>query len=448
MKALLFERSLPKFAAARLASEWRPGRGARVGPLRLADVDEPVPPAPGWHRVRPRLAGICGSDLATIDGRASRYFEPLVSFPFVPGHEVVGDLDDGTRVVLEPVLRCAARGIDPPCPACAEGQTNRCRNLAFGHLKPGLQTGFCSRTGGGWGAALVAHDSQLHPVPDAFSDQAAVMVEPAACALHGALIGRAGVAAGHDTAVVIGAGTLGLCTVAALRRLRHDIDAVVVVAKYPEQRRLATELGDCTVAGPDELRRAVRRRTGSLVLDSGQLTGGASLVFDCVGSAESLASALSVVQPGGTVVLLGMPGRVSVDLTGLWQREITVTGAYAYGTEFVPDPESGPARRTFDLSFELVADAGLERLVSALYPLSRYREAIEHAAGAGRLGATKVAFDLRSARMIRTTRTTRSPGTPRSTGTEGTAGTPRSTGTDGTDATAGTAGTPSKEIDA
>jgi len=401
VKALLFERSIPKFAAARVASSWRSGSGARVGPLRLADVDEPRLPTPGWQRVHPRLSGICGSDLATIDGRSSRYFEPLVSFPFIPGHEVVGQLDDGTRVVLEPVLRCAARGIDPPCPACAEGETNRCRNLAFGHLKPGLQTGYCAHTGGGWGATLVAHESQLHSVPEAFSDEAAVMVEPAACALHGALCGTGPGSDGHDTAVVIGAGTLGLCTVAAIRRLRPDIDNLVVVAKHPEQRRWAEELGECTVVPVGELARAVRRRTGSLVLDSGQLTGGASVVFDCVGSSRSLASALEVVEPGGTIVMLGMPGEVKVDLTGLWQREVSITGAYAYGTEQVPADGSTTPRRTFDLSFELVADAGLERLVSALYPLNRYREAIEHAADAGRRGATKVAFDLRSNRKIR-----------------------------------------------
>jgi threonine dehydrogenase-like Zn-dependent dehydrogenase len=404
VKALLFERSLPRFAAARLASELRSGSGARVGPLRLADVEEPDLPGPGWHRLQPHLSGICGSDLATIDGRSSRYFEPLVSFPFIPGHEVVGVLEDGSRVVLEPVLRCAARGIEPPCPACAEGQTNRCRNVAFGHLKPGLQTGFCSHTGGGWGATLVAHESQLHPVPDAFSDKAAVMVEPTACAVHGALMG-ATPGGGHDTAVVIGAGTLGLCTAAALGRLRPDIDNLVVVAKHPEQRRLATELADCTVVAPGELGRAVRRRTGSLVLDSGQLTGGASLVFDCVGTSQSLASALSVIEPGGTVVMLGMPGEVKVDLTGLWMREVSITGAYAYGTERPPDDPSATPRRTFDLSFELVADAGLERLVSALYPLNRYREAIEHAADAGRRGATKVAFDLRTTRKFRSKET-------------------------------------------
>ena len=405
MKALLFERNLPKFAAARVVSEWRSGSGARVGPLRLAEVDEPELPGAGWHRIRPRLSGICGSDLSTIDGRSSRYFEPLVSFPFVPGHEVVGERDDGTRVVLEPVLRCAARGIEPPCPACAAGDTNRCRNLAFGHLKPGLQTGFCSGTGGGWGTTLVAHESQLHLVPDAFSDQAAVMVEPAACAVHGALLGPGG--PGRNTAVVIGAGTLGLCTVAALSRLRPDLETILVVAKHPEQRRLARQVADCTVVEPDELARAVRRHTGSLVLDSGQLTGGAGLVYDCVGTSQSLASALSVVEPGGTIVMLGMPGEVKVDLTGLWMREVSITGAYAYATETVPGPgtDATTPRRTFDLAFELVADAGLERLVSALYPLNRYREAISHAADAGRRGATKVAFDLRATRKFRTKET-------------------------------------------
>jgi threonine dehydrogenase-like Zn-dependent dehydrogenase len=142
------------------------------------------------------------------------------------------------------------------------------------------------------------------------------------------------------------------------------------------------------VVDPGELRRAVRRRTGSLRLDSGQLTGGASTVFDCVGSSASLSDGLAVVEPGGTVVLLGMPGEVKVDLTGLWQREVSITGAYAYATE-------ADGRRTFDLAFELVNDAGLDRLVSATYPLERYREAIEHAANAGRRGAVKVAFDLR-----------------------------------------------------
>lgn len=386
MKALLFERSLPRLAAARVAGTIAAGLGSRFGALRLVDVNEPELPGPGWERVRPRLAGICGSDLATVDGHASRWFEPIVSFPFIPGHEVVGERDDGTRVVIEPVLGCAARGIAPPCHGCGSGDVGRCVNIAFGHLRPGLQTGYCSDTGGGWGASLVAHRSQLHPVPDALSDEAAVMVEPAACAIHGAL--AAGDVSGALVAV-LGAGTLGLCTVAALHRFALP-GQLIIGAKYPEQHKLASALGASTVVAPGEVRRAVRRATRSLVIDD-RLTGGADVVIDCVGTDASLAEALAVVRPRGRVVLVGMPGHVSVDLTPLWQREIQLAGAYAYGAE----PSAG--RRTFDLAMELVHDAGLHRLVSAHYPLDRYVDAISHAAAAGSRGAVKVTFDLRRA---------------------------------------------------
>lgn len=376
MKALVFERSLPKYAAALVAGRLRSGSGAKVGPLRLADVDEPALPGPEWHRVRPRLAGICGSDLATVDGKSSRYFESIVSFPFVPGHEIVGELDDGTRVVVEPVLACAARRVEPPCDMCAAGRTNLCERTAFGHVEPGLQTGYCSDTGGGWSTGLVAHASQLHVVPNDMSDEAAVMVEPAACAIQAVR------SIGDGTIAVIGAGTLGLCVIAALRADRSA--QVIAAAKHPEQRRLAAELG-AEVVEPDALKRAVRTRTRSLQAGS-QLTGGADTVVDCVGNDASLSHALEIVAPGGTVVLLGMPGRVTVDLTPLWHREISLKGTYAYEHSAFPD------------AFALVHEARLERLVSALYPLDRYREAIDHAAHAGARGAVKIAFDLRKER--------------------------------------------------
>src|SRR5580704_18983439 len=135
MNSLLFERSLPRFAAARLVSSLGSGRGAGVSPLRLVDLEAPELPGDGWHRVQPLLSGICGSDLTTLDGRSSRYFEALVSFPFVPGHEIVGRLQTDAvsatgeplaaeqRVVIEPVLSCRARHIAPLCPACTAGRT-------------------------------------------------------------------------------------------------------------------------------------------------------------------------------------------------------------------------------------------------------------------------------------------------------------------------------------
>jgi threonine dehydrogenase-like Zn-dependent dehydrogenase len=382
MKALLFERSVPRFAAARVASIVAPGRGSRVGPLRLANLDEPALPGPGWHRVRPRLSGICGSDLATVDGRTSRYFEPIVSFPFVPGHEVVGELDDGSRVVVEPLLACAARGIDPPCDQCAAGQTNLCERTAFGQLEPGLQSGSCTDTGGGWSEAMVAHESQVHPVPQGMDDADALLVEPAACALQTAMD-----VPDHHV-VVIGAGTLGLCTLAALCHLGRRA-VLIAAAKHPEQRKLARALGAGTVVEPDDLARAVRRAVPHSLMAGEQLTCGAEVVIDCVGSEASIAQALKVVAPGGRVVLLGMPGRVSLDLASLWHREVSLQGTYAYTHD------------TFRQAFDLVRSAELGRLLSALYPLDRYREAIDHAAHAGRRGAVKVAFDVRKERPER-----------------------------------------------
>ena len=402
MKALVFEHNLPRFAAAMVAGKTRPGSGAKVGPLRLKDVDAPALPGPDWVHVAPRLAGICGSDLATVDGSSSRYFEPIVSFPFTLGHEVVGDLidpdngitaaDGNHRVVIEPVLGCVTRNISPVCAPCAVGDLGRCTNIAFGDLKPGLQSGFCCDTGGGWSTLMVAHRSQLHAVPDDLSDEAAVMVEPTACAVHAArsiddVVGPDD----HGPFVVLGAGTLGLLVIAALRDHRPDA-TIVAVAKHATQRKLARELGADTLVDPGEIRRGVRRMTGAMALGDGdivRLAGGAPVVFDCVGSAASIQDSLAVTRPGGRIVLVGMPGTVELDLTGLWHKEVALVGAYAYGTE------TG-GRRTFDLALDLVRAAKLERLVTTTYPLARFEDAIVHASTAGGRGAVKIAFDLRN----------------------------------------------------
>jgi threonine dehydrogenase-like Zn-dependent dehydrogenase len=378
VKALVFSRKPARYAAAMVAGSLRAGRGARYGPLALRDVDPPELPGPDWLVLRPRLSGICGSDLATVDGHSSRYFEPIVSFPFTPGHEVVGDLADGRRAVVVPVLTCATRGISPPCEQCAAGQVNLCERVAFGHLEPGLQCGFCESTGGGWSQQMVVHPTQVVEVPEALTDEQAVMVEPLACAVHAARQVDAGRVA------VIGAGTLGLLTVAALRRLSPATE-IMATAKHHDQRRWAKELGADVVVEPGELARAVRSTTGSLVVGD-QLTGGVAAVVDCVGREATLTQALRVVAPGGTVHAVGMPARTTLDLTGLWHRETNLRGCYAY------------RREDFATALDLVPELDLGRLVTATYPLSRYEDAIDHAAHAGARGAVKVAFDLRGER--------------------------------------------------
>jgi hypothetical protein len=91
--ALEYFRSAPRFIGARTVGAKAPGLIAGpLAPLRLAQIKDPVAPKgrEGWARVKPLLAGICGSDISTLAGRSSFYFSPLVSTPFVPGHEVVG----------------------------------------------------------------------------------------------------------------------------------------------------------------------------------------------------------------------------------------------------------------------------------------------------------------------------------------------------------------------
>ena len=361
--------------------------------LHLGDVAEPELPAANWVRVRSTLSGICGSDLAAIGGHASLYLDPLTSYPFVPGHEVVGTLDDGSRVVIEPALGCLVRGIDPLCPRCAEGRPGLCYNVTEGPIEVGLQTGYCADTGGGWGELLVAHPSQLHAVPDTLSDEAAVLIEPFACCVHAALRGAAGKA---DTVVVLGAGTIGLLTVAAIK-LFTPPRRLIAVAKHPTQRDLARKWAADQVITPSEVFQRIRFATGARRLDGmnrSLLLGGADITFECVGRADSLNDAVRFTREGGTVVAVGMPGEEKVDWAPIWQRELTVMGAYAYGAE----PKK-KGKRTFQLALEAAPELHLETLTGPLFGLGEYKDAIAYAMSAGKLGAVKVAFDLRGLKI-------------------------------------------------
>tara|TARA_B100002052_G_scaffold44394_1_gene37101 strand:- start:1788 stop:2963 length:1176 start_codon:yes stop_codon:yes gene_type:complete len=387
VKALVFERKELKYAAATIGSRVSPGIGSQVGPLRLKDIDPPKITGDGWVRVFPLLSGICGSDLATVDGKSSRYFEPLVSFPFVPGHEVVGELEDGTRVALEPVLGPESRGEGPAFEGASPGDGDDYGYLLSGPIGDGIQIGYCAGTGGGWSTELIAHKSQIHEVPEDISDEGAVILEPAAGGVHTAL--KAQIQPG-DVVAVQGSGTMGLCSIAAIRKFT-DAGTVIASAKYPLQRSLAEEFGADIVVEPSELKRAVRQVTGCRMIGK-SLSGGSNVTIDAVGSASSIETSLEITRPRGRLVMLGMPGVTKVDLTPLWHREIEMVGSYTYGTETLPD---GSVTNSYALAFELVREMQLDKLVTDLYPLDRYKQAIRHAAEAGSLGAIKVAFDLR-----------------------------------------------------
>ena len=390
--ALQYVRSIPAYAIVKVAGGRPDVATSALSMLKLGDVDEPELPTREWVRVMPTLSGICGSDLAAIGGHASLYLDPLTSYPFVPGHEVVGTLEDGSRVVIEPALGCKARGIEPPCPRCAEGRPGLCYNVTEGPIEVGLQTGYCADTGGGWGEVLVAHPSQLHQVPDALSDEAAVLIEPFACCVHAALRGGA---SKEDIVVVSGAGTIGLLTIAAVK-LFTPPRRLIAIAKHPTQRDLAKKLGADQVISPSEVFQRIRFATGAKRLDGmnrSLLLGGADVTFECVGRADALNDAVRFTREGGTVVAVGMPGEEKVDWAPIWQRELTVMGAYAYGAE----PKK-KGKRTFQLALEAAPELHLETLTGPTFGLGEYRDAIAYAMSAGKLGAVKVAFDLRGLR--------------------------------------------------
>ncbi len=387
MRQLQLQRSLPRYLALRAASGLLPSAATvAMAPLRLGDAPAPALPGPGWARVRPRLSGICGSDLATVTGQSSIYLSPLVSWPFTPGHEVVGDLLDelpglpvGTRVVLDPVLSCRARGL-PECASCSGEQTNRCARVTLGHLSPGLQTGYCRDTGGGWSAGLVAHASQLLAVPDDLPDARAVLNEPLACAVH---VARRAFVEQDASVLVVGAGTVGLLVLHALRALT-PAGRITVVAKHPRQAEIARALGADEVVLPKAALSAVRRSTGAVRLKPERgddlLLGGVDVAVECTGSSGALGQALRSTRAGGRVVLAGMPP--PADLTPAWFRELEVVGSYA------------ATRADHETALGLLADPRLDALRTSWHPLSRYAEALDEAGDAGRLGLAKVGFDL------------------------------------------------------
>src|SRR5918999_4658628 len=327
MLALRYIKSVPRYLLMRAGAKRIKGlETSRLSPLQLEEIPEPKLPTPEWVRVRPLLSGICGSDLGTLSSENSPYFSPITSPPFVLGHEVVGvvaedngDLRAGERVVLEPALGCAPRGIDPPCPYCASGRHNLCLNVAKGTLAPGIQTGFCRDTGGGWSeGTLVAHPSQLHRVPEDVSDEAAVAIEPLACAVHAALKSNP---REDETALVIGAGSVGLFVVAALRQLTRA-GRIICVAKHERQRKEALRLGADEVVHPKEMYSRLPGMLGTEAMEpelgKPVVMGGADKNFECVGSSATMEDALRLTKPGGEVSLVGMPGHKStLDLTAL-----------------------------------------------------------------------------------------------------------------------------------
>ena len=392
--AIQYIKSAPRYLAVRLlGSRWPRVATSPVACIRLGRIEQPSLPGGEWVRVRPILGGVCGSDLATITGKGSVYFSPLTSCPFVLGHEVVGEIaeaggqagtpKEGDRVVLEPPLTCEIRGIARKCEPCQAGNKSLCVNFDEGDISPGIQTGYCRDTGGGWSDNFVAHYKQLHPAPDQLSNEQAVIAEPLSCALQAV---RKAPLADDCTVLILGCGSMGVLTLAAIRGLGSAC-RIVVVAKHPHQREAADRLGADVVVQAEEpypkLAQTLNARLYKPELGRPTAAGGADICFDCVGSGRTIDDALRFTRGGGSVILVGMPGIPrNIDWTAIWHKELVVKGSYT----------SEPA--TFRRALELLvaqrdSSAGI---AGAKFPLKDYRAAPQCALNTGQSKVIKAVF--------------------------------------------------------
>jgi L-iditol 2-dehydrogenase len=377
-------------------------------PVSLVDLPDPELPGGSWARVAVTTGGICGSDLHLFSHNTgpSPTLVSMGSFPFVMGHEIAGRVVDagpdcpyptGSRVAVDPCIPCLARGIDPPCANCARGWTSSCLSLDSRIVSSGRTLGFTADLGGGWAEQVLAHPSMLHPVPDGVPDRLACLHEPVSIACHGLL--RAPPTDG-DPVLVVGAGIIGLATVAALKGLFPG-SPVTVLARHPHQAEAAEACGADHVVRTDPGNahyEALADLVGARVVGRKahvMLMGGFPYVVEAVGSPQSVTEALRLVAHRGTVLLLGAAGVSEVDLTPVWYKEAALVGSIDHTVDAgsAPGLAGGPGRHSVDRALDILA-AGLlpDTVVTHEFPLDEFRGAIETAIDRDRSHAIKVVF--------------------------------------------------------
>jgi threonine dehydrogenase-like Zn-dependent dehydrogenase len=292
--------------------------------LRIRDdADRPVPPA-GETLVRVRLAGICNTDIELTRG----YYP----FTGVPGHEFVGELEDGRRVVGE---------INASC-----GRCEPCRNERRTHCDRRSVLGIIGRNGA-FAEYLTLPAENLYDVPDHIPDEEAVFTEPVAAALQ---IGEQVRIGPHDRVLVAGDGKLGQLIARTLSLTGCKLS---VVGRHESKLAKLRERGIETIGD-------VPPRSFDVAVE-------------CTGSAEGFELARKSLRARGTLVMKSTyAGQLTINASELVVDEITLIGS-----------RCGP----FDRALEVLPRLGVRDLVDAVYPL---RDAIAAFAHAQRPGALKV----------------------------------------------------------
>jgi L-iditol 2-dehydrogenase len=300
---------------------------------------------PGEVLVRVDACGVCGTDVHIVEG-TSRSTPPVVL-----GHEYAGVVEDaasnesramvGRRVAVDPNISCGT------CAFCRKGLVHLCENLrALGVDIDGGMAEYC-----------IAPAGQLYPVPEGMSREASAFIEPVSCAIHG--IDRANVKEG-DTVIIVGAGTIGLLML-QLARIA-GAGRTIVLEPLGDKRRIASQLGADVLIDPLE------GDPASAVHDAAP--GGADVVIECVGKAETIRLAVDLARRGGTVEFFGVsPAGESIPIepNRVYFRELTIIGSYI-------NP------RTFDRSIGLLASGKvrIDPFRIDTFPLDGVHEALRY----------------------------------------------------------------------
>jgi len=407
MKALQFQYNMSRFTFTKLLGKITPRAYVGAGsPLSFIDIPEPSLPADDWLVVRTQLCGICGSDTKQIflDADFDNPLATLISFPNVLGHEMVGTVEKtgagvkklnvGQRVALNPWLTCEPRGIQPPCSACQQGLYPFCEHFTDGRIAPALHIGNCRGVNGGFAPRLAAHESQLFPIPDEVSFDQAVLSDPFSVSLHAIL--KAPPADG-ELALVYGCGTLGILSIAILSTL-YPKAKIVAVCRHPMQEQIAKDLGAYSVIrtyNPVEIIEKVAEMTGTPIyrpqFGKPWLLRGVDVIYDTIGSGETLEIGLRITRPRAAIVVTGVSRPARFEWSPHYFKEIAIHGSNAFGIE---DFE-GERLHAFEIYFKLLKQKRLvlPHMITHRYRLEQYKEALLISHNKEKHKAIKVVFD-------------------------------------------------------
>jgi 2-desacetyl-2-hydroxyethyl bacteriochlorophyllide A dehydrogenase len=262
--------------------------------------DEPEPVlADGDALIAIESVGICGSDMHAYLGHDERRVPPLIL-----GHEAVGTVIDGSnsgqRVVLNPLITCGV------CPQCLGGRQNLCaeRDL-IGMYRAGA-----------FAEKITIPESNLIEVPDGMPAEHAALTEPGATGLHAVLMAERVVSRplSESSALVIGAGSVGLLTALILRD--KGVEDIVIAETNPLRRELVAQHCDFQLLDP------LTEQVDAQRFDC---------VFDAVGGGVTREQSIIAVRSGGVIVHIGlMDNKGSMDVRSMTLREITFIGTYTY----------------------------------------------------------------------------------------------------------------------